>query len=775
MSKVMRFPRYSTVTAVPGDGVYVTTELGRRTRLHGRAIHAAYPLLDGTRSRAQVIAELLPHVGDQAANLTIERLEAAGHVVEVDGEVDPTIGGYWDQLGVDGDLVVDGLAHRRIDLLVLTDTDIGDPVSAVTRAGLPRPRLVFVDDVVRGDAQPTADLLLVLADDYRNEHLSAIDEACRRVGLTWMLCKPVGTSVWVGPIFERGVTACYTCLSVRLQGKSLTESYLRQRGAVSGGFVESRAALPSTTALALDLAVHRAGLHLAGVVVGTEDGVGPADPTRAGDVVTIDTATLATRRHHLDPRPQCRTCGDPQRQARADLAPVHLPPLAKARTEDGGHRASSPEDFVATYERLVSPITGPVSQLVALPQAAPGLHVYVAGQNFAMPMRNIADLKAGLRSSSSGKGISRIQAKASALGEAIERYSGLFHGDECQRFATLDSLPADEVIQPNDVHLFSAEQLRDRDTWNARPSHFHWVGEALPPDLPVGWSPLWSLTEQRHKWAPTSMLYYNYNSVDHPFRPGANSNGCAAGASLQDAILQGFMELVERDATAIWWYNRLRVRAIDITAFGDPYFAHWTAQYAALNRRTWLLDITTDLGIPTVVAVSYRVDKPVQDILFALGSHFDVRIAIGRAMSEMNQFLTAVAHMPADGTGRYLFDDPCQVEWWSTATLEAHPYLVPDGSIAPAGPADFVDRSTDDLAADVRVCQEIVERAGMEMLVLDQTRPDIGLPVARVVVPGMRHFWPRYAPGRLFDVPVRRGQLPAPTPESDLNPVAMFL
>jgi ribosomal protein S12 methylthiotransferase accessory factor len=244
---------------------------------------------------------------------------------------------------------------------------------------------------------------------------------------------------------------------------------------------------------------------------------------------------------------------------------------------------------------------------------------------------------------------------------------------------------------------------------------------------------------------------------------------------MQDAILQGFMELVERDATAIWWYNRLRVRAIDITAFGDPYFAHWTAQYAALNRRTWLLDITTDLGIPTVVAVSYRVDKPVQDILFALGSHFDVRIAIGRAMSEMNQFLTAVAHMPADGTGRYLFDDPCQVEWWSTATLEAHPYLVPDGSIAPAGPADFVDRSTDDLAADVRVCQEIVERAGMEMLVLDQTRPDIGLPVARVVVPGMRHFWPRYAPGRLFDVPVRRGQLPAPTPESDLNPVAMFL
>ena len=75
---------------------------------------------------------------------------------------------------------------------------------------------------------------------------------------------------------------------------------------------------------------------------------------------------------------------------------------------------------------------------------------------------------------------------------------------------------------------------------------------------------------------------------------------------------------------------------------------------------------------------------------------------------------------------------------------------------------------------DVAECQRRVERNGLEMLVLDQTRPDLGLPVVKVVVPGLRHFWARFAPGRLYDVPVRLGWLPRPLPEEQLNPLPMF-
>ena len=88
--------------------------------------------------------------------------------------------------------------------------------------------------------------------------------------------------------------------------------------------------------------------------------------------------------------------------------------------------------------------------------------------------------------------------------------------------------------------------------------------------------------------------------------------------------------------------------------------------------------------------------------------------------------------------------------------------------------SDFPRQWSDDLRDDVRRCQQIVEEKGLEMLVLDQTRPDIGLPVAKVLVPGLRHFWARYAPGRLFDVPVELGWLPRPLAEDALNPIAMF-
>ena len=68
-----------------------------------------------------------------------------------------------------------------------------------------------------------------------------------------------------------------------------------------------------------------------------------------------------------------------------------------------------------------------------------------------------------------------------------------------------------------------------------------------------------------------------------------------------------------------------------------------------------------------------------------------------------------------------------------------------------------------------------IEQRGMEILVLDQTRPDTGLAVAKVVVPGLRHFWARFAPGRLYDVPVSLGWRERPATEDELNPTAIFI
>ncbi|MBM4312401.1 MAG: hypothetical protein FJ122_00615, partial [Deltaproteobacteria bacterium] len=79
------------------------------------------------------------------------------------------------------------------------------------------------------------------------------------------------------------------------------------------------------------------------------------------------------------------------------------------------------------------------------------------------------------------------------------------------------------------------------------------------------------------------------------------------------------------------------------------------------------------------------------------------------------------------------------------------------------------------LREDVRTCVRIARERGMEVLVVNQTRLDIGLPVVKVVVPGLRHFWRRLAPGRLFDVPVALGRLDRPLAEEELNPIACFI
>ncbi len=80
-----------------------------------------------------------------------------------------------------------------------------------------------------------------------------------------------------------------------------------------------------------------------------------------------------------------------------------------------------------------------------------------------------------------------------------------------------------------------------------------------------------------------------------------------------------------------------------------------------------------------------------------------------------------------------------------------------------------------DLLEEINLCRKKVEDKGMEMMVLDQTRPDINVPVAKVIVPGLRHFWARFAPGRLYEVPVAMGWLDQPLDESQLNPTPVFL
>ena len=141
------------------------------------------------------------------------------------------------------------------------------------------------------------------------------------------------------------------------------------------------------------------------------------------------------------------------------------------------------------------------------------------------------------------------------------------------------------------------------------------------------------------RFLPTAFFYFEYpRDPDHDFCASC-SNGNAAGNCLEEAILQGLLELVERDAVGLWWYNRACVPGLDLDSIDDPYLPRLRAFLQARQRELWILDVTSDLQIPAFTAVSRRVGGPKEEIMFGFGAHLDPKIALLRAVTELNQML----------------------------------------------------------------------------------------------------------------------------------------
>src|SRR5271166_5465592 len=211
----------------------------------------------------------------------------------------------------------------------------------------------------------------------------------------------------------------------------------------------------------------------------------------------------------------------------------------------------------------------------------------------------------------SGSGISALQARVICLCEALERHSGIFRGDEPRRAARYSEI-ADEAIHPDRLTLFSDSQYRDREEWNQREGRHNWVPERFDPERSIEWSPVRSLTQKQVKYLPTAYCYFGY-----PFDPAhdfcrPDSNGNAAGNTLDEAIVHGFLELVERECAAVWWYNRVRRPRVDIDSFGLSDLAAVHNLYGLIGRSAEVLDITFNRNIPTFVALS-RSEKPPRD------------------------------------------------------------------------------------------------------------------------------------------------------------------
>ena len=770
------------------------------TLLHGGLLRDLLPLLDGRRPLDGIVADLEGRHAAADVHAAVVSLSDRGYVISADHGMDRSRAAYWTSLGASPRWVEQRLAESR----VVVEGDDGRLCRHLDMSGAG----VVAGVMAGAAADDDARLRVIVCDDYLDVRFEAMNQCRIEAEAPWMLVRPRGMETLFGPVFRADRQGpCWDCLAHRLRGHKEAHQFLRHLAGEEAAFKP----------FAADPVVLEAVYGLVSAEIVKWLVLDEAAPIH-GHAVSMHVGTFASTLHTVLRRPQCPACGDEtlHRPDRPPL-PVRLTASPKHHRNSGGARSVTPEATLARYRHLVSPVSGVVSWLArTTDEHDDWLHVYWAGSNPGMRSRSLSSLRRSLRSKSAGKGSTREQSEASALCEAIERHSGAWNGDEIRTRGRFNDFAAeDEAIHPNEVQLFSDDQLDNAESINAAGHPYNIVPPRFDPAAEIDWTPVWSFTQGRHRYLPASMLYSMAPEQRGSADLIADSNGCAAGNTLEEAILQGFYELVERDAFAIWWYNRLSVPGVDLSSFDDEFLASAADYYGRCEREVWMLDVTSDLGIPSFVALSRRPDAETEDIIYGAGAHADPRLAALRALCELNQCLTWLPRPggreggghegggrdggghsgpdrqsgrpgqsggagPSDRTeqsgrpNRPMIDDPMALNWWKTARIADCTWLVPSTDAPPRQGAQYPVVETADTREDVECCRALVEVRGMEFLVLDQTRPDIGMPVVRVIVPGMRHFWARFAPGRLYDVPVDMGFRHQPLAEADLNPAPVI-
>src|SRR5271169_3375065 len=612
---IPQFAPNFTVYVLPPDVVCLYSE-DRKFLLHGELYCAlASAIARGGKSFRELVRELEPDFPSDKIHEALTRLLNSHYVVPTSRSSNGAAAAYWASLGLSPETAERNLQKCRVRIQSINVEGATELGAALSELG--------VSVVKRSPG-----LTVTLVNDYLEARLAELN--CQHLSdrTPWLLVQPSGIFPLVGPVLSPGKSACWACLADRMRRNREVKALLDR------GQARCVAVSPLARNTFGQSAIQLAAVEIAKAIA-TEFRTDLRD-----HIISLDLAGSTIVRHYIAARPQCPSCGRKKlRDPRRAPVPIELAAGTKLVMTSGGYRAVSSRATVARFRKLVSPLTGVVSRLERIEVDLPLNTNYYAAHNFSGPAETVNELRAGLSGGSFGKGSTAEQGEASALMEAIERYSGIFRGDEIKVRRRFTDFPPSDAIPPNDVMLFSDAQLR-RDQASIFAQDVTPTSAPFDPSAEVEWSPVWSLRDGRFKYLPTSLLYFFCRSDSGAGEIHADSNGCAAGNTLEEAIVQGFLELVERDSYAIWWYNRLQRAEVDLNQFDDSYIRDLKIQLAETGRRLWVLDITSDLGIPSFVTIAQWTENEQEFIDFGSGAHFDARIALLRAMTELSQFLS---------------------------------------------------------------------------------------------------------------------------------------
>jgi len=384
--------------------------------------------------------------------------------------------------------------------------------------------------------------------------------------------------------------------------------------------------------------------------------------------------------------------------------------------------------------------------LVELPQQGP-VHLAVAlpgGELRALPGFPAAALPESGRVAS-GRGLAAAACRRSCLGEAVELASCCAWGDETLVRAREEELGA-AAVPPEALNGFSTAQLAERDAWNEERGSFDWRPAVRGRRQAIDWLQAEDAYDGRPGYLPADFVLIGRREPgDETAVAIADSNGCAAGADFDAAKLAAVLELIERDATARWWYRRRPCPPVALEALEvGQELTRWLGER---RRRTWLFEIASKVALPVLAAASAEPDG--RDVALGFAARGERDAAAIAAVTEMAQMehSLAMARLLGEGAGTWN-------EWRRRVSLALPPLEAALCAPADAASAGVRAPSAQGLSAVLERCAA----AGVDLWFVDLTRPVFGARAVRAASAALTHYKPRF--GKLPDGGAAAAQVP---------------
>ena len=314
-----------------------------------------------------------------------------------------------------------------------------------------------------------------------------------------------------------------------------------------------------------------------------------------------------------------------------------------------------------------------------------------------------------------GKGATREQAMASGVMEAIERYSA-------------------EQRDTDDVVVGTYEQAKEA-MMTVNPADLILPLPVLDvyPVADIAWTRGFEMFRGCHILVPACAVFYPYfPNGDYPLFKW-HTNGIASGNTMEEAILHALFEDIERDAWSIAEYND-RSNADILVRDKDSVPAQLIAKFEAQGIKVHLKDLTSDLGIPTIgAAADDTVTKDPELLTIGVGTHLNPEIAAIRAITEVAQSRTT--HKHGMKINAQLQKKSQELGYEKIKAINHMWYGDNEKKIYLE---DMPDQSTPYVLDDIEVVLGKLMECGFDQVIaVDLTRPELGVPTVRMIVPGL--------------------------------------